>query len=541
MPTRRQFLRYTAYTAALTAASAFSWLNYRRLNPKPPVSVNLAGLPPGHLLRDGKLLQTPTRRHECETLILGSGAAGLGALWYLAKHGHRNILLAEGFERNGNNAAYTAQDGAKAPSGAHYLALPSKESVYVREMLADFGIMRQDGSFNETDLVYAPETRLLYQDKWQEHLLPKEDDDSKRFFELIGRLKTAYGSDGRKIFAIPIALSSTDETWRKLDGMTFKQWLTQEGYRSPELLWYLDYCCRDDYGQGIAQVSAFAGLHYFAARNSGDTVLTWAEGLAHLSEKLRRHAGLQEGWQWPSEKPIRLANPASVNAAAVKIKPLSDGLTEVWLRDQQSGETVALTAKNVICAMPLTVAARIIENPARYGLTAPESAPWLVANFEMHSFPKEKNNSETAWDNVIYGSSSLGYVVATNQLIRVARPERTVFTAYTALDNDTPQNVRRYLLKATDEELLELAAQDLISAYGDGFWRHVSRVGITVRGHGMSVPHPGYLDNASLISLRKQTGSLLFAHSDMSGYSVFEEALYWGVEAARRILSAPSA
>ena len=196
MLTRRQFF---SYTAALGAASAFSWQTYKYLNRKPPVSINRVGLLLGHLLRDGELLNQPTRRYECNTLILGGGAAGLGALWYLAKHNHRDVLLAEGFERNGNNAAYTSSDGLKAPSGAHYLALPSKESVYVREMLADFGILQSDGSFRETDLVYAPESRLLYQDKWVEHLLPKEDADSKRFFDLIGRLKQAYGNDGKKI------------------------------------------------------------------------------------------------------------------------------------------------------------------------------------------------------------------------------------------------------------------------------------------------------------------------------------------------------
>ena len=533
MLTRRQFL---SYTAALGAASAFSWQTYKYLNRKPPVSINRVGLPLGHLLRDGELLQAPTRRYECNTLILGGGAAGLGALWYLAKHHHRDVLLAEGFERNGNNAAYTSSDGLKSPSGAHYLALPSKESVYVREMLADFGILQPDGSFRETDLVYAPESRLLYQDKWVEHLLPKEDADSKRFFDLIGRLKQAYGDDGKKIFAIPIALSSADETWRKLDSLTFKQWLEQEGYNSSELLWYLDYCCRDDYGQGIGQVSAFAGLHYFAARNSAETVLTWPEGLAYLSENLRRHAGLQEGWQWPSENRICLEKPASVNASAVKIKPLSDGRIEVWLRDNAKGETVAITAQHLISAMPLMVAARIIESPEQFGLDIPEYAPWLVSNFELHSFPKEKNNSELAWDNVVYGSQGLGYVVATNQLIRVARPERTIFTAYAALNHDTPQAVRRQLLEASDEELLQLAAQDLLTAYGEGFWRHVSRVDITVRGHGMSVPKPGYLSDEALLKIRSRNSGLLFAHSDLSSYSVFEEALYWGVEAARKVL-----
>ncbi|MGN6876261.1 NAD(P)-binding protein, partial [Neisseria sp. P0021.S007] len=110
MLTRRQFL---SYTAALGAASAFSWQTYKYLNRKPPVSINRVGLPLGHLLRDRELLQAPPRRYECNTLILGGGAAGLGALWYLAKHNHCDVLLAEGFERNGNNAAYTSSDGMK--------------------------------------------------------------------------------------------------------------------------------------------------------------------------------------------------------------------------------------------------------------------------------------------------------------------------------------------------------------------------------------------------------------------------------------------
>ena len=202
--TRRQFL-YSS--AALAAASAASWQLWRGLNALPPIHVNRVGLPLGHALRDNALPPQAKSEHRCDILILGSGAAGLSALWYLAKHGRRDILLAEGFERNGNNAAYRHQNLA-APSGAHYLALPSEESVYVREMLHDLGIMA-DGHFNETDLVYAPQERLLYQGSWRDHLAP-QDADGKRFFALTGRLKTAYGRDGRKIFAIPIDLSSQD-------------------------------------------------------------------------------------------------------------------------------------------------------------------------------------------------------------------------------------------------------------------------------------------------------------------------------------------
>ena len=42
-----------------------------------------------------------------------------------------------------------------------------------------------------------------------------------------------------------------------------------------------------------------------------------------------------------------------------------------------------------------------------------------------------------------------------------------------------------------------------------------------------------------LLALRRHRSRLHFAHSDLSGYSVFEEAVYWGVEAAKQILAQP--
>ena len=52
----------------------------------------------------------------------------------------------------------------------------------------------------------------------------------------------------------------------------------------------------------------------------------------------------------------------------------------------------------------------------------------------------------------------------------------------------------------------------------------------------MATPRPGYLSNRGLQALRVADGRILFAHADLSGYSVFEEAAWWGYEAARRLL-----
>jgi len=45
-------------------------------------------------------------------------------------------------------------------------------------------------------------------------------------------------------------------------------------------------------------------------------------------------------------------------------------------------------------------------------------------------------------------------------------------------------------------------------------------------------PTPGYLHNAGLQALRAMDGPVRIAHSDLSGYSIFEEAAWWGVQAA---------
>ena len=53
----------------------------------------------------------------------------------------------------------------------------------------------------------------------------------------------------------------------------------------------------------------------------------------------------------------------------------------------------------------------------------------------------------------------------------------------------------------------------------------------------MATPRPGFLHNAGLRALRSLDGPILFAHSDLSGFSVFEEASWWGYQAAIRALS----
>ena len=59
----------------------------------------------------------------------------------------------------------------------------------------------------------------------------------------------------------------------------------------------------------------------------------------------------------------------------------------------------------------------------------------------------------------------------------------------------------------------------------------LARVDLMRYGHAMSVPVPGVRSSAALRALAGPQRRVHFAHSDVSGYSVFEEALYQGTRA----------
>jgi hypothetical protein len=561
---RRQFLQSSAALGIVSLLPACRELSHLGI----PIKVYLPGMKAGHALRGNTPIPPPKTERKVKVAILGSGAAGSFAAWRLKQSGQfdraDDLVIVSGPERFGNAAAGSfnglgyPQGDMIYPRGAHYLPLPSMASRHVRELLFDMGVIEADPfgekpTYNERVLVHSPEDRLLINGHWQDGVVPhaglnaEELAQQQRFFAQMHSFQQASGADGRKAFCIPLALSSQDAQWRKLDQMTFAAWLTQHGYTAPSLLWYLDYACRDDYGIGIKDTSAWAGIHYFAARGgeasnaSAGAVLTWPTGLNPVLQHMQQGQSLLDGM-------------------AVKISEQGD---MVHVDVLHRGEVTRLIAEHVICAMPLHVAAKIVDltqygfNPAQH--LAPHAA-WQISNFLLKRFPDEltqatlATNHHTqsatdthlplAWDNVVYGSSSLGYVNSTHQLIRAAKPERTIFTAYHAFTGKTsgesPAAVRARLEHASAAELYQTAIGDLTTVYG---WdnpvtarRYIEQVEITLRGHAMASPIVGFLSNAGVAALQQQSGRVLFAHSDLSGLSVFEEASWWGEVAAKKLL-----
>ncbi|XZG70109.1 NAD(P)-binding protein [Chitinibacteraceae bacterium HSL-7] len=496
------------------------------------------GMHEGHLLRQRNHLPEPTAERRTGIVIAGSGVAGLFAAWTLARAGRHDFIVIDGPEFGGNCAAGRA-GALRYPQGAHYLPLPTLESGHVRELLADMGVIESGShaikpSYDERILIHSPQERLFIGGRWQDGVLPHsgisadEIAQQQRFFRHMATLQQTRGADGKRVFAIPLAFSSTDPAYTALDALPFARWLDQHGYTAPSLRWYLDYACRDDYGAGTARVSAWAGLHYFAARSgqaaNGDehAVLTWPDGLNPLIRHMASHV--------PAGQRVRgLASRIGERA----------GSAWVDVYDPLHQRTTRVHAETVICAMPLHVARHVVEDIAGYGFDATRHtlphAAWQVSNFVFDRFPLEHDGAPLSWDNVVYGSASLGFVNATHQLIRQARPGLGVFTAYHAFDDD-PAVVRQRLQHASTDTLFETASTDIDTVYNWRWRPHLRHVEMTVRGHAMSTPAPGFLANAGLAALRACDGRIRFAHADLSGLSIFEEAAYWGGRSTRGLV-----
>jgi hypothetical protein len=116
-----------------------------------------------------------------------------------------------------------------------------------------------------------------------------------------------------------------------------------------------------------------------------------------------------------------------------------------------------------------------------------------------------------------------------------SRIDRSVWTWYAALSEGTPQQNRAMLLQKPWLYWREYILDDLSRAHPD-IRQCVTRVDVMRIGHGMARPVPGSMFSESRLRLTEPHGRVLFAHSDVSGFSVFEEAQYRGVKAADRAL-----
>lgn len=489
----------------------------------------------GHRLREAMARPKVVQTIKTDILIVGGGVAGLAAAWQLRQRGIHDFVLLEMEGECGGNSRGGTQNSLRHPWGAHYLPVPDGNNLPLMQFLQENAVVKgfdlaNRPIFNELYLCHSPQERLLIHGTWQKGLVPNlgvpdaEKAQIQRFFAEIDAWKQRIGNDGKPAFAIPADESSQDPDFLQLDLQTMAAWLLEKGLNSEHLRWYIDYCCRDDFGLGVDECSAWAGMHYFAARTGGGAnaesgaVLTWPQGNGWLTERLRD--GLSNGKQVLQRKMV------------FSLENMPEGVEALALDLDRAGECVRVQARAAVFAGPQYVAAHVVRGHS--GLNpAFTYAPWMVANARV----KLRGNSALSdihWDNVAYGRPSLGYVYAGQQGLQGNIPEEAMLTWYEPLTGMAPVAARKQALEKDYAHWQAYVMADLEFMH-PGLVADVKQLDVWRWGHGMVRPVPGMLTGKPIAAARLPIGNIHFAHSDLSGISIFEEAFHRGILAANAV------
>lgn len=529
MSGRRAFL---AAGAALVAAGCVRG----RAPPLPDGQMLATNHRLGHRLRETSP-SGPRESRKARVVIVGAGIAGLSAAWRLRRAGFTDFELLELEDTPGGNARWGENSVSAYPWGSHYIPLPTAESRATRLLLAELGVLEGDPEaaapeYEERALVQAPQKRLYRHGNWSEGLAPTQGapkgelDEWQRFQARMREMRSLAGRDGRRAFAIPLEHSSRDPQLLALDGITMEAWLRSQGFVSERVHWLVDYACRDDYGCDYRQASAWAGVHYFAcrtgaARNAGhDAVLTWPEGNGFVVREVLRRYDLR------------------VMAGALVHRVQEEGkAVRLGVHLAREGRALEIRAEHVIWAAPFGFAARALGNPdLAAAARSYDYAPWVTANLTLSEPPYAHHGAPLAWDNVLYDSPGLGYVVATHQSL-ASQPGATVVTWSLPLSGEAPAEARKRLLSTTREGWARAAFGELAKPHPE-IREITKRIDVFANGHAMVLPRPGLIWGEARQRFAAHRGRIHFAHADASGLSLFEEANDRGVAAAEAVLAA---
>lgn len=492
----------------------------------------------GHILRENRTFEVPSDKWQTvKVAIVGGGIAGLSAAWKLKKKGFEDFVVLELEKEVGGTSQSTVGNPVSYPWGAHYLPVPFRENTDLIELLDEMQFT--EGHTAEGDVIVKeqfrcrePEERIFHKGRWYDGLylhVGESEDDKRQFTEFQKQIDYWVNwrdAGGRRSFVVPTANCSNDAEATALDKITFADWLRDKGFTSERLIWYCDYACRDDYGLKLDQTSAWAGLFYFCSRvrKSGDEsqqFITFPEGngryVNHFAESVK-------------DKIQR-------SHVVVSVIPNDSGVDVVCLAN---GQLRGFRCESVVYASPIFTAPYVIrgfnENPPFASSEFHHNA-WFVANLFLRDRPKPRSARDfpLAWDNVLYESPSLGYVNATHQKGIDYGP--TIWTYYYPMCHEPDGRTKLFNYEWRD--LADVCLTDIARAHPE-IYDLCERIDIMRWGHAMISPRPGFIWGSERQKALKPYHNIHFAHTDLSGIALFEEAFYHGLRAADNILTSRS-
>jgi hypothetical protein len=487
----------------------------------------------GHILRENRTFEVAADKWQTvKVAIVGGGIAGLSAAWRLKKQGLEEFVVLELEKEVGGTSSSGIGQPVSYPWGAHYLPVPFRENTELIELLDEMQLTEGrtvDGDIivKEQFLCREPEERIFYKGRWYEGLYlhaGENEDDKRQFAEFQKQIDYWVNwrdGVGKRAFVVPSALCSNDAEAIALDKLSFADWLREKGFTSERLIWYCDYACRDDYGLTLDQTSAWAGLFYFCSRvresgNESQQFITFPEGngryVNHFAEAVK--------------------DKINRSHVVVSVIPNEKSVDVICLAN---GELRGFRCESVIYASPIFTAPYVIRgfnDDPPFATNEFQHNAWFVANLFLKDRPKPRGRRDfpQAWDNVLYESPSLGYVNATHQKGIDYGP--TIWTYYYPMCHEADGRTKLFNYEWRD--LADVCLTDIARAHPE-IYDLCERIDIMRWGHAMISPRPGFIWGSERQKAVKPYRSIHFAHTDLSGIALFEEAFYHGLTAVGNI------
>ncbi len=296
---------------------------------------------PAWLASHGGRYPLPEKR--IPLLVVGGGLSGLLTAYLLRRH---QPVVLEQAARFGGNAKGESWRGMDYAIGAAYFTAPEAGSP-LQALYAELGVDRIWRRKSEGHPVAL--AGRLAEDFWQGETAPAgQRQQFRAIADYFRRLNNGEG--GLAYPQIPAATTRQRAHVNALDRVSFRRHIEAvvRGRRlHPHIATAFEHYCWSSFGASFAEVSAAAGLNFFAAE-FGDILVT-PGGNAAIAERLHERLGRQL-----PEGHLR------AGALVANVRAVSDGFEVAY--EDAAGTLRCLHARAVVMACPKFVAARLIED-----------------------------------------------------------------------------------------------------------------------------------------------------------------------------------
>lgn len=501
---RRSFIKISGLGVGALSMNACDFDRHNS-DKKIPIEV-LSDAGVGHILRNANTFEVQTA-DTLDVAIIGGGIAGLTAFHQLQD---KNVRVFELSDKWGGTSAAHHHKDLRFALGAHYdLAYPDYFGSEGLALLEKLNVI----AYNEfSDLWEFKDTELLIPSQRESRCWINGEDyadpighapDIQKFYDLI---RPFYGQ-------LPMPTRLIDKKWWHLNTVSFASFLQEKGPFSDVLIQGVDYQMYDDYGAGIEEVSALAGLHYYACRpyeKKEIPLFSPPEGNYYFAQKLIAQSEV-----------ARMHNSHLVS----KITPTESGY-QVDVIDIHKKIINRYQAKAIVMAgkkhtVPYLFPFLGIKSDNQY-------VPWVSVNLIM---PKTFELRQPIWQNDVIGIDPYfqGYVNTSSQAL-MSRNLKSL-TCYYCYPSDRRsdilnlENQAETIVAQTVHYIEKVMEVNELS-------QHIIKAVVKLMGHAMAVPEVGFLGK----DLNQEVpDDIAFAGVDNGRLPLFFEALDSGIVAAEKV------